>query len=107
MNTNKQTEKNANTNPTAASFYLASCRRILSEVQRVKQALMAEFRGAVQVPAHLLELALNEAEALAVQTGFPQLLFPTLAIEKAQDLVARHQRQQAIWRGHRAVEATA
>ncbi len=107
MNTNKQTETNANTNPTAASFYLASCRKILSEVERVKQSLFAEFRGAVQVPAYLLALALNEAEALAVQTGFPQLFFPTLAIEKAQELVARHERQQAIWRGHRAVEATA
>ena len=31
----------------------------------------------------ILHLALNEAEALAWQNGFPELIFPTLALEKA------------------------
>jgi len=44
----------------------------------------------------MLRLALNEAEALAWQTDYPHLVFPTLAMEKAQGLAAWNQRQRAI-----------
>ncbi len=94
-----QTEKNTNTDATIASLCLATCRKLLTEVEKMKQSLLAEFRDAVEAPTHLLELALNEAEALAVQTGVPQLVFPTLAMEKAQAVVAWHRRQQALHRG--------
>jgi hypothetical protein len=43
-----------------------------------------------------LHLALNEAEAVARLSGFPQLVFPTLALEKAESVSAWHRRQQAI-----------
>ena len=105
MNTNNQIEMEANSNATIASLCMATCRKFLSEIERMKQGLLAEFQDAVQVPTHLLELALNEAEALAMQTGFPQLLFPTLAIEKAQALAAWHRRQQSVIRGGHALAA--
>jgi len=46
----------------------------------------------------LVELALNEAEALAWQTPFPQLVFPTLAEEKATALANWRARQDALRR---------
>ena len=41
----------------------------------------------------MVQLALNEAEALAHQTGFPFLVFPALAREKVEAVAAwnRHQ----------------
>ena len=46
----------------------------------------------------VLQLALNEAEALAWQTGLGHLLFPVLAWEKARAVAEWHTRQQAIRR---------
>src|SRR5262245_10384154 len=46
----------------------------------------------------LIDLALNEAEALAWQTDFPQLVFPTLAEEKARAAVEWYKRQETILR---------
>ena len=43
-----------------------------------------------------MKLALNEAEALALQTGFPHLVFPALAEEKVHAIAAWHQRQAAL-----------
>ena len=60
-----------------------SCRKILAQLQNVKAQIVAEFRGQLGGHQRLLELAVNEAEALAWQTDFPELLFPTLAAEKA------------------------
>jgi hypothetical protein len=56
--------------------------------------VIAEFSGAVNGRGHLLELAVNEAEALAWQTEFPSLFFPALAEEKAHAVArwAEHQR---------------
>jgi hypothetical protein len=45
---------------------------------------------------HLLHLALNEAEALAWQTGFPALVFPELALEKANRVAEWHERQRSM-----------
>jgi len=49
---------------------------------------------------HLLELALNEAEALAAQTGYPHLVFPVLAAEKVRSVAAWDARQQRVRRKH-------
>jgi len=59
---------------------------------------MTEVRTTLNAPEHLLRLALNEAEALAWQTGVPQLVFPTLAMEKVQALRTWDTRQQVIRR---------
>jgi hypothetical protein len=47
---------------------------------------------------HLLRLAVNEAEALAWQTDYPHLIFPTLAVEKVQAVTAWDAQQQALRR---------
>jgi predicted secreted hydrolase len=70
-------------------------------VSRTKEAILNEYAEHAGEHARLLRLALNEAEALAWQTGYPQLFFPTLAAEKAQATVSWHQRQRALRRSGR------
>jgi hypothetical protein len=69
-----------------------SCQKLVTHMQKARAAILSETWGAA-APAHMLELALNEAEAVAWQTGYPQLVFPTLAMEKAQAVAdwSRHQ----------------
>ena len=74
----------------------ASCQEVIVRLQSAKQSLFDEFRPRTHVPDHMLRLALNEAEALAQETGFPALVFPTLAREKAEALAAWNRRQQAL-----------
>lgn len=64
----------------------------------LRDAIEAEFPQLRDRNGHLLKLTLNEAEALAAQTGFPDLVFPVLAEEKLSALQSWHQRQ-ALMRG--------
>jgi hypothetical protein len=73
-----------------------SCRGILAQIGRAKDAIFAEARGALKVHDHLLRLALNEAEALAWQTLYPHLVFPSLAAEKVQSVAAWNNHQQTL-----------
>ena len=66
--------------------------------ERTKNAIVAEFRNQLTPHEHLLDLALNEAEALAWQTSYPHLVFPTLAAEKAHALAEWQARQRSIQR---------
>jgi hypothetical protein len=75
---------------------VASCRRLLAQLQDVREQVEAEFRDRLEEHQHVLDLAINEAEALAWQTGFPQLFFPTLATEKASAVSGWHLRQQSL-----------
>ena len=61
-----------------------------------KEALLREFNAESKTDGRLLRLALTEAEALACQSGFPELIFPLLAIEKAQAVRAWSKRQAVI-----------
>jgi hypothetical protein len=88
----------ADQHPNFSDRCVASCRKLLAQIADVKENIVSEFRGRVQEHQHVLELALNEAEALAWQTDFPQLLFPTLALEKASAVTGWHYRQQALHR---------
>jgi hypothetical protein len=67
-------------------------------VQRAKDAVLFDYADRAGEHARLLRLALNEAEGLAWQTEFPHLVFPALAVEKAEAAVAWHQRQTALRR---------
>ena len=69
---------------TAAQVCVNSYQKLAAQVEQAKQNLLADFRKTLGVPERLCRLALNEAEALAWQTEFPHLLFPTLAMEKIQ-----------------------
>ena len=81
---------------TVANACVASCQKLAAQIERTKQNLLAELQESFQVPEQLFRQALGEAEALAWQTGYPQLVFPTLAMEKVQTVAAWQRRQQAL-----------
>jgi len=81
---------------TFADACMASCRKVIARLTRAKEAILSEFRQSVGADEHLLQLALNEAEALAWQTEFPHLVFPDLAVEKAQAVAAWTARQNSM-----------
>jgi hypothetical protein len=72
------------------------CEKILAQIREAKQAILAESREALKVPEQLLKLALNEAEALAWETFYPQLVFPALAVEKIHGVEAWNNRQRLL-----------
>ena len=69
---------------------------MLAQIEDVRAQVVPEFRDRLADHKHVLDLAMNEAEALAWQTEFPQLLFPTLAVEKAHAVTGWHLRQQSL-----------
>ena len=77
---------------------VTSCRKVLAQIARVKEAVFAESRNTLQTQEHLLRLALNEAEALAWQTMYPHLVFPVLATEKVQEVADWNAHQQFVRR---------
>ena len=86
---------------------LATCEKLLSQIEHARESVVTEFKDTIQAHDQLLQLALKEAEALAWQTEYPHLVFPALATEKAQSVAAWHQRQQAVWRGESRVALAA
>lgn len=86
---------------------LASCQKILAQIKEAKETIFTESYRALKTHERLLRLALNEAEALAWQTMYPQLVFPTLATEKAQAVAAWNTRQQSVRRRNLAAALTA
>ena|SRR5215471_5619502 len=88
----------ANTGACAASgpIRLATCRGLATQIESSKNAIFAEFSEANPGQERILHLALNEAEALAWQTEYPHLVFPTLATEKAEALAAWQARARAV-----------
>ncbi len=82
--------------PNFADRWMDSCRKFLAQIENVKEQVKDEFRDRVEEHQHLLDLAVNEAEALAWQTGFPQLFFPTLATEKARAVAGWHVQQRRL-----------
>lgn len=81
------------------SAWADSCQKLISKIQNVRGALLGEFRRKTNGQDRMLQLALNEAEALAHETGFPLLVFPTLAREKVEAVAAWNDRQQMVRRG--------
>lgn len=70
--------------------------RVSAAIVRAKEALLFDFSEMAGEHGRVLRLALNEAEALAWQTEFPHLIFPSLAMEKARAAVEWHQRQRSL-----------
>lgn len=97
------TESNQPTTRLIASACLERCRKILAQIQNFKQSILADFRPGVGSDGHILQLAVNEAEAIARQTPYPHLFFPVLALEKAESVRNWHARQQNVLsRGERS-----
>ena len=95
MNTTKHTNDNSRTR-TIANNCVATCQKLIGQIENAKNSLLAEFRDTIAAREQLLRLALSEAEALAWQSGFPQLVFPALAREKAQAVVAWDAHQRTV-----------
>ena len=96
MNTNQETKENTAARSTFASACIARCRKLVAQIEKTKDAILGEFKQRFAGSEHLFRLALNEAEALSWQTEFPQLVFPSLALEKAQAVAAWQARQSSL-----------
>jgi hypothetical protein len=96
MKVHEQVPVSAATQTTFADACLAECKKLLGRIEKAKAAILAEFRETLQAHDHMLQLAVTEAEALAWQTDYPHLVFPTLALEKAEAVSAWQRRQNAI-----------
>lgn len=81
---------------------LAACGKVLGRIAGAKQMIFNESRGALRAQERLLRLALNEAEAVAWQTGYPELVFPDLATEKVQAVAAWDAKLQKLHRARYA-----
>ena len=87
-NHTEQNRKNAESGTTFKNTCLTSCQKVLARITSVKEAIFHESFAALKTREHLLRLALNEAEAAARQTMYPHLVFPALAMEKVQAVIA-------------------
>jgi hypothetical protein len=79
-----------------SNLCLRSCRKVLAQIRKTKVAIFAQSRDTLEAHERMLQLALNEAEALAWQTAYPHLVFPTLALEKVQNLADWNRRQRSV-----------
>lgn len=86
--------------------FLSACRKAAAKLQRVKDGLVHEFRSRFLGNDRMLFQALNEAEALAHETGFPVLTYPALAREKVEAVAAWDIQQKRVRRNwYRALAA--
>jgi hypothetical protein len=76
---------------------LRSCRKMLAQMRKAKDAIFAEARSTLDTRERMLQLALNEAEALAWQTDYPHLVFPALAAEKVHAVADWNRHQRSVW----------
>jgi hypothetical protein len=96
LNIAGETREDAESGTTFKNTCLAFRRKILTQIKKAKEAIFTESRAALAAQERLLRLALNEAEALAWQTMYPHLVFPALAREKVQAVVAWDAHQQFV-----------
>jgi hypothetical protein len=95
----KQTNEgleNTNAGVAFSKACLECGKKILAQITNAKEAILAEARGTLEVQEQMLRLAVNEAEALAWQTLYPQLVFPSLAAEKIRGAAAWNSRQRLL-----------
>src|SRR5882724_10738060 len=99
-NTTNENTTNENTNnaeQTFANRCLQSCKVLFTEIEQAKNMIVNDFHETLDTHGNLFRLALNEAEALAWQTDYPHLVYPTLAMERVQAVVAWKMRQQSLY----------
>lgn len=99
MNNTASTKSNGTVKNFSAAC-VASCRKLVAQIAEAKENLLAEFHETFSAPDRLVRLAVNEAEAEAWATEFPQLFFPTLAQEKVLAVATWNSHQKTI-RGRR------
>jgi len=97
MNLNKMNKTlSQTTGTTLKQACLGACSKIAAQVARAKGAILAESRQLFDAQERMVQLALNEAEAVAWQTDYPHLVFPALAMEKVQNVAAWNHRQTSV-----------
>ena len=79
-------------------FCAASCDKIVTRIRQAKEAILVDARARSNASEQMLQLSMNEAEAMAWQTNFPHLIFPTLAMERVQSVTEWQRRQQWLRR---------
>jgi hypothetical protein len=98
MNTTNENTNNAE--QTFANRCLQSCKVLLTEIEQAKNMIVNDFHESLDTHGNLFRLALNEAEALAWQTDYPHLVYPTLAMERVQAVVTWRRRQWSVQQHH-------
>jgi hypothetical protein len=88
MNANQGTAKKVV--KMAPELWIVSSAKLIVGLEQAKRELATEHK--FELPERLFWVALNEAEALAWETEYPQLVFPALAEEKIEAMSA--------WYGH-------
>ena len=73
-----------------------SYQKVMALVNATRASIMTQFRDLAAEHEHALHLALNEAEALAWQTEYPQLVFQDLAEEKVRGFAKWVAHQRAV-----------
>jgi hypothetical protein len=99
MNAKRTTQKADQNRESLAAACVASCHKLAARLNQAREAVLNEFADTLAAHRHLLQLALNEAEALAWQTEVPALVFADLAVEKAQALANWQSRQDVLQHG--------
>jgi hypothetical protein len=90
------TNNRLGTGKTITNRCLQSCHKLLASIEQAKSKIISEFRPTREAQENLFKQAVNEAEALAWQTPYPHLFFPSLAVEKVQAVAAWQTRQQSV-----------
>ena len=96
MTTTNTTTGHLNVEQTFADRCVQSCKKLLAGIEQAKRRIISEFRPTRESQEIFFKQAVNEAEALAWQTPYPHLFFPSLAVEKVQAVVAWQTQQQAL-----------
>jgi hypothetical protein len=94
MKTNKGVKKNHVRE--AGNLCVESCQKLTTQINQAKKSFHVELGATPELPDRIFRQALNEASALAWQTGYPLLLFPDLAAEKIETATAWNARQKAL-----------
>ena len=80
-----------------STLCLRSCRKILAQIRKANETILAEARRTLDTSERRVQLALNEAGALAWQTEYPHLVFPALAAEKVPAVADWNRHQRSVW----------
>jgi hypothetical protein len=99
MNTHSENNENSQNQVCGHTVTLGACQKVLAAIEQAKNRIKSQFTSLREDHEHMVQLALNEAEALAWQTTYPHLLFPTLAEEKIHAVNAWATRQNSVRQG--------
>lgn len=69
---------------------------IIPGIERATRELITEFNRDPELSQRWFQTALREAEAVAWETEYPQLVFPALAEEKLAAISQRHAHEASL-----------